>query len=157
MIFFLFYIEIERKGGWIIGGGGGGQSVCWPGPWRPLPPPALPTPMLHLKFGIQGFYNKIMTLIFMFLATYITRFPFVLSLLRIFYVWFVTFSKDNPTGHSERKKKRGRQKKRWEDNIKEWTGMDFASSTRAAENRSGWKGIVANSSVVPRRPSKVMG
>ena len=50
-----------------------------------------------------------------------------------------------------------RQKKRWEDNIKEWTGMDFASSTRAAENRSRWKGIVANSSVVPRRPSKVMG
>ena len=55
------------------------------------------------------------------------------------------------------KRKRGRQKKRWEDNIKEWTGMNFASSTRAAENRSRWKGIVANSSVVPRRPSKVMG
>ena len=55
------------------------------------------------------------------------------------------------------KRKRGRQKKRWEDNIKEWTGIDFASSTRAAENRSRWKGIVANSSVVPRRPSKVMG
>ena len=31
------------------------------------------------------------------------------------------------------KRKGGRQKKRWEDNIKEWTGMDFASSTRAAE------------------------
>ena len=30
------------------------------------------------------------------------------------------------------KRKRGRQKKRWEDNNKEWTGMDFASSTRAA-------------------------
>ena len=55
------------------------------------------------------------------------------------------------------KRKRGRQKKRWEDNIKEWTGMDFASSTRVAENRSRWKGIVANSSVVPRRPPKVMG
>ena len=55
------------------------------------------------------------------------------------------------------KRKRGRQKKRWEDNIKEWTGMDFASSTRADENRSSWKGNVANSSVVPRRPSKVMG
>ena len=52
---------------------------------------------------------------------------------------------------------RGRQKKRWEDNIKEWTGMDFASSTRVAENRSRWKGIVANSSVVPRRPAKVIG
>ena len=33
------------------------------------------------------------------------------------------------------KGKRGRQK-RWEDNIKEWTGMDFASSTRTAENRT---------------------
>ena len=52
------------------------------------------------------------------------------------------------------KRKRDRQKKRWEDNIKEWTGMDFA---RAAENSTRWKGIVANSSVVPRRPSKVMG
>ena len=55
------------------------------------------------------------------------------------------------------KRKRGRQKKRWEDKIKEWTGMDFASSTRAAENRSRWKGVVANSSLVPRRPPKVMG
>ena len=55
------------------------------------------------------------------------------------------------------KRRRGRQKKRWEDNIKEWTGMDFASSTRAAENRTKWKGIVVKSSVVPQRPSKVMG
>ena len=55
------------------------------------------------------------------------------------------------------KRKGCRQKKRWEDNIKEWIGMDFASSTRTAENWTRWKGIVANSSVVPRRPSKVMG
>ena len=55
------------------------------------------------------------------------------------------------------KRKRGRQKKRWEDNIKEWIGMDFASSTRTAENRTRWKGIVANPSVVPRRPSNFMG
>ena len=34
------------------------------------------------------------------------------------------------------KRKRGRLKKRWDDNIKEWTGMDFASSARAAENRT---------------------
>ena len=33
--------------------------------------------------------------------------------------------------------------------------MVFASSTRAAENKSRWKGIVSNSSVVPRRPSKI--
>ena len=33
--------------------------------------------------------------------------------------------------------------------MKEWAGIDFVSSTRAAENRTMWKGIVANSSVVP--------
>ena len=66
-------------------------------------------------------------------------------------------SKDNPTRHSGRKKKRGRLKKRWEDNIKEWAGMDFSSSTRAAENRTRWKGIAANSSVVPRESPKDMG
>ena len=55
------------------------------------------------------------------------------------------------------KRKRGRQKKKWEGNIKEWTGMDFASSTRAAGNRTRWKGIVVNSSVLPRRSSKAMG
>ena len=52
------------------------------------------------------------------------------------------------------KRRRGRQKKKWEDNIKEWTGMDFASSSRAAEDRSRWKGVVAKSSVVPQRPGK---
>ena len=35
--------------------------------------------------------------------------------------------------------------------------MDFASSTRAAEDRIRWKGIVVKSSVVPQRPHKVMG
>ena len=65
------------------------------------------------------------------------------------------FSKDNPTGHSEMKRRRSRKKKRWDDNMKEWTEMDFGSSARAAETRQD--GIVANSSVVPRRPSKVMG
>ena len=35
---------------------------------------------------------------------------------------------------------------KWENNIKEWTGIDFVSSTRAAKNRSRWKGIDANSS-----------
>ena len=53
------------------------------------------------------------------------------------------------------KRKRGRQKKKWEDNVKEWTGIDFVSSTRTAENRTRRKGTVANSSLVPRRPSKL--
>ena len=45
--------------------------------------------------------------------------------------------------------RRGRQKKRWEDNIKEWTDMEFGDSQRAAEERECWKGIVAISTVVP--------
>ena len=32
-------------------------------------------------------------------------------------------------------RRRGRKKKRWEDNIKEWTGMGFGDSLRAAEDR----------------------
>ena len=52
-------------------------------------------------------------------------------------------------------RRRGRQKQRWEDNIKEWTGMGFGDSLRAAEDREGWKGIVATSSVVPRRPPRL--
>ena len=53
--------------------------------------------------------------------------------------------------------KRGRQKGRWEDGVGEWAGVGFAGSAGAAGGGSGWKGVVANSSVVPRRPSKVMG
>ena len=36
-------------------------------------------------------------------------------------------SKDNPTGHSERIKKKRQTEEEVEDNIKEWTGMDFAT------------------------------
>ena len=49
---------------------------------------------------------------------------------------------------------RGRQK-RWEDNVKEWTGMGFGDSPRAVEDREGRKGIIATSSVVPRRPPRL--
>ena len=49
---------------------------------------------------------------------------------------------------------RGRQKKRWQENIKEWTGMGFGDFLREAEDREGWKGIVATPSVVPRRPPR---
>ena len=50
---------------------------------------------------------------------------------------------------------KGRQKKRWDDNSKEWLGMKFGDSLRAAKGRERWKGIVATSSVVPRRPPRL--
>ena len=52
-------------------------------------------------------------------------------------------------------RRRGRQTKRWEDNFKEWMGMRFGDSLRATEDREGWKGIVATSSLVPLRPPRL--
>ena len=46
-------------------------------------------------------------------------------------------------------RRQGRQKKRREDNIREWTGLEFAKSQRAAENRVTWRKLVAKSSLVP--------
>ena len=45
-----------------------------------------------------------------------------------------------------------RQRKRLENNIREWTGLEFAKSQRAVENREKWRKLVAKSSVVPQRP-----
>ena len=58
-------------------------------------------------------------------------------------------------GTVEGARRRGRQKKRLEDNSKELTGMGFGDSLRTAEDREGWKGIVATPSVVPRRPPRL--
>ena len=41
-------------------------------------------------------------------------------------------------------KRKGRHKKRLEDNIREWTGLDFNSSQRAAKCRQRWQKIVAD-------------
>ena len=49
-------------------------------------------------------------------------------------------------------RRQGRLKKRWEDNIREWTGLEFGKSQRAVENREKWRKLVAKSSVVPNDP-----
>ena len=58
-------------------------------------------------------------------------------------------------GTVKRGRRRGRQKTRWEDNIRIWTGLDFAKSHRAVENREKWRKLVAKSSLVPQRPSRL--
>ena len=45
------------------------------------------------------------------------------------------------------------RKKGWENNIKERTGLEFAKSQRAVENREKWRKLAVKSSVVPKRPS----
>ena len=52
-------------------------------------------------------------------------------------------------------RRQGRQKKRWEENISEWTGLEFGKSQKAVENRGKWRKLVAKSSVVPQRPSQL--
>ena len=52
--------------------------------------------------------------------------------------------------------KKGRQKKRSKDNINDWAEMDFASSTRAAQDSTRWKEVDVKTSVVTKRPRKVM-
>ena len=47
------------------------------------------------------------------------------------------------------------QKKRWEDNIREWTGLGFAKSQRAVDNRENWRQLGVKSVVVPQRPSRL--
>ena len=52
-------------------------------------------------------------------------------------------------------KRQSRQRKRWEDNIREWTGLEFGKSQRAVGNREKWRKLVVKSSVVPQRPSRL--
>ena len=47
-------------------------------------------------------------------------------------------------------RRQGRQRKRREDKIREWTGLKFAKSQRAVENRAIWRKLVAKASVVPQ-------
>ena len=49
----------------------------------------------------------------------------------------------------------GRQRKRWEGNIKKWTGLEFGKSQRAVENRGKWRKLVVKSSAMPQRPSQL--
>ncbi|GFO46728.1 hypothetical protein PoB_007323300 [Plakobranchus ocellatus] len=48
-------------------------------------------------------------------------------------------------------RRRGRQKKRREDNIREWTGFKLGNTLRKAEDREEWKAVVGRSSAAPRR------
>ena len=48
-------------------------------------------------------------------------------------------------------RRRGRQKKRLEDSIKKWTGLEYAKSQRAVKDREKWRKLGVKSCVVPQR------
>ena len=47
-------------------------------------------------------------------------------------------------------RRQGRQRTKWEDNIREWTDLEFAKSQRAVENWGNWRKLVVNLSGVPQ-------
>ena len=53
-------------------------------------------------------------------------------------------------------RRRGRQKKRWEDNIKEWTGLELNIILWKAENGEEWRKLVAKSAVVPQQSARLL-
>ena len=52
-------------------------------------------------------------------------------------------------------RRKGRQRKRWEDNIKEGTGLEWNIMLRKAENREEWSKVVVKSTVVPQRSARL--
>ena len=46
-------------------------------------------------------------------------------------------------------RRQDKQEKRWEDNIREWTGLEFAKFERIVENRGKWSELVVKSSWCP--------
>ena len=69
--------------------------------------------------------------------------------------WYGHFSRSSSLSKSilqgtlKTGRRQGRQRKRWEDDIREGTGLEFAKSQRAVENREKGRKLVAKSSVVP--------
>ena len=55
-------------------------------------------------------------------------------------------------GTVKRGRRQGRQRKRWEDNIREWTGLEFTKSQRAVENRKIWRNWLRNHPWCPNDP-----
>ena len=51
-------------------------------------------------------------------------------------------------------RRKGRQKKRWEDNVTEWIGLKLGEALRKAEHKEEWRKVVAQSSLVPQRSTR---
>ena len=50
-------------------------------------------------------------------------------------------------------RRQGRQKKRWEDNVRAWIGLELAKPQRAVKNREKWRKLAGKSYVLTQRSS----
>ena len=49
----------------------------------------------------------------------------------------------------------GMIRKRWDDNIKEWTGLEWNILLWKAKNSKEWRKLVVKSAVVPQRSARL--
>ena len=69
---------------------------------------------------------------------------------------FISLAKTIWQGTVKGGRRQGRQKKGWEENIREWTDLEFTKSKRAVENNNKkWRKLDVKSFVVHQRPSKL--
>ena len=59
-------------------------------------------------------------------------------------------------GNIDGKRRRGRPKMQWHDNIVEWTGLGLEGAMLRTKNREGWKTIIKKSTA-PLRHTNAMG
>ena len=64
-------------------------------------------------------------------------------------------AKTNLQGTVKGGRRQGRQRKKLEDNIREWTGPEFAKSQRAVENTEKWRKLGVKSYVASQHPSRL--
>ena len=58
-------------------------------------------------------------------------------------------------GTVQGRRRRGRQRRRREDNIKEWTGLEWNINLRKVKNREEWRKLVVKSTMVPQRSGRL--
>ena len=68
---------------------------------------------------------------------------------------FIRSGQNHLARHNKRGKKTRQTEEEVGNNVREWIGPEFAKSQRAVENREKWRILVAKSSVVPQRPSRL--
>ena len=57
--------------------------------------------------------------------------------------------------YKEGEGRKGRQKKRWGDNMSEWTELGLGGVLRKDEDREEWRKVAARSSLMPQRSFRV--
>ena len=70
--------------------------------------------------------------------------------------WSLGLAKTILQGTVKGGRRQGRQRKKWEDNIRVWTGLEFTKSQMAVGNREKWWKLIVKLSVVPQQPLRLM-